>query len=1081
MLKVGMYVRCPYDNEAEKITEARNFFLGQIVEIDEERGLVRVVFHDHKKLRSFFTSLPEGSTYNVRHLARASALADSYVLFRGSRVKILAVSRSASKEYEYYDYFVEYFKDGIVCVGEVCETQIEIPFTRANYNPVYQMSRYELHNPNWYLYRRIVSKSLNTIANSPSGFKNLLGTRVHLFTHQVDTIIRALSEKPCRLMLADEVGLGKTIEALAIIKGIRDRQPNIKTLIIVPDSLVYQWKTELSYKFWLDVPIWNVDQINDDSIILVTFSAFISDKEKIISLKNWDMCVIDETHKLLNDDNLYNAILKICKSTDNILLLSATPILHREQEYYKLLTLLNPTRFEDMLPNEFDRILSKQKNIQDIVFNLMRDLPDYLEYGLQDDFIYGLTEINDEINDDKLQELISKIDAESEDKGLSFAKLALAYISEFYQIERGIIRHRRAEIEEADIKRELVDISYEMVGSNRDFYEENCYNEIIDILEGVCIDNSKIEFTKLLLSAMTSSPYAAIEVVNNNLHFFSKEETELALSMLERWKSAVDNEIENIVSVSDDIDNFHSKFAKIVDYIDQEDVLCEKKFLIFTGFTATAVELEKCFIRFFGNKTTCSFNTSKSNEEMQEAATLFQNESECRFMICDESGGEGRNFQVADFIIHCDLPWSPAMLEQRIGRLDRIGREKGKNVTSIVIHSENSLENDLFRLYNEGLNIFNSSLCGMEIAFEQINNIIESALIKDIKFGLASVILDIKDLADKMAEEIEKERYFDLARQLDIDLQQKLEKLILHFTINEGEELMNTMLAWPYMAGFRGTTVTNAFKDGSQVVSIDTTGMSARSMENSLYFPPRMDEIIMRSKYKNDIRGTFSRTAAVKHENLTFFAPYNPLFDSITTNAEECYKGRCTAFKYHSCQFQWKGLLFTWNLRFNPYQIYKNGLSPNLISLISSFLPNEQVIYSNSTNAKYSDISTEQILDQIDEFKGTKPVHLGKRDNGAINSFMETFQGDKWRDFVKYTYAKSRKHVVEQTKVLFEADKARKELERILRTNDVRKLFYGYSDENALIKSNDEIEALIYGLENPLIELDSIAFVVLDK
>ena len=57
-------------------------------------------------------------------------------------------------------------------------------------------------------------------------------------------------------------------------------------------------------------------------------------------------------------------------------------------------------------------------------------------------------------------------------------------------------------------------------------------------------------------------------------------------------------------------------------------------------------------------------------------------------MICDESGGEGRNFQVADFIVSMDLPWSPALLEQRIGRLDRIGREPGKDVVSIVVHSE---------------------------------------------------------------------------------------------------------------------------------------------------------------------------------------------------------------------------------------------------------------------------------------------------------------------------------------------------------------------------------------------------------
>jgi len=1080
MLKVGMYVRCPVDNEAEVINEARTFFLGQVIAVNEENNQVTVVFHDPLKLRSFFTSLPEKRTYSEKHLTRTPGLENSNVVFKGRKVKLLSASKAADKENLYYNYFVLYFKDGKAQVGEVSETQIEIPFTRANYNPANQMLRYELQNPSWYLYRRIVSNSLNTIANAPSGFKNLLGTRVHLFTHQVDTIVRALSETPCRLMLADEVGLGKTIEALAIIKGMLDKRPNMHSLIAVPEALIYQWQTELSFKFWFDVPIWGVDKISDAQILLVSLNRLQDDYAEIFDLCKWSMCVVDETHKLLSNNELYNIVLQLCKSTENVLLLSATPILHREQEYYKLLTLLNPTRFEEMPIDSFNNLLSKQKNIRDIVFNLMRDLPDYLEYGLHDDFINGLEQINEEISDDKLTELIFKIDGNTEDKGLSVVKLALSYIAEFYQIERGIIRHRRAEIANADIKRELIDIAYEMSGSDNGFYEENCYNAVLDYAETFLIGGmDNVNFAKKLIGAVSSSPYALLELINKNSKIIPIN-NEVSI-LAKRWKHAVDNEIMRISEVCDDVDSFYGKFAKIVDYIDQEDTSCEKKFLIFTGFTATAKELEKCLRKFFGVNSTCSFHSGKTGEEMQEAASLFQNESEYRFMICDESGGEGRNFQVADYIIHCDLPWSPALLEQRIGRLDRIGRDNSKNVVSIVICSENSLENDLYNIYNQGLNIFNASLCGMEIAFEQIHNTIETALRNDVRFGLSGVIVEIKQFAEQIGEEIEKERYFDLARQLDIDLQQKLDKLILHFTDNDGEELMNTMMAWPHMAGFRGISVNNAFKDDSKVVSIDTSDMSERSMENTLYFPPRMDEIIRRSKYKNDIRGTFSRTAAVKHENLTFFAPFNPLFDSITTNAEECYRGRCVALKYSNCKFAWQGVLQTWNIKYNPYMLYKKGISPDLISLISRYLPSEQITFSKGIGAKFDEISTAQVIEQLEAFSHIKPIHLGKRDNGMIDSFKKYFPSDKWKDYVKRSYSLGKKYAVLQAEYLMEADNARKELERILIANHAREIFYGYSDENALLKGNDEIEALIYGLKTPNIELDSIAFVVFEK
>jgi ATP-dependent helicase HepA len=136
----------------------------------------------------------------------------------------------------------------------------------------------------------------------------------------VDTIVRALSEMPCRLMLADEVGLGKTIEAMAIIKGMLDKQPDLNSLIIVPDTLLYQWQTEISFKFWYDAPIWNVDELDDSQILIVSYADIIKDYDKISKLKSWDICVVDETHRLINNNSLYNNVLDLCKKTENLLL-----------------------------------------------------------------------------------------------------------------------------------------------------------------------------------------------------------------------------------------------------------------------------------------------------------------------------------------------------------------------------------------------------------------------------------------------------------------------------------------------------------------------------------------------------------------------------------------------------------------------------------------------------------------------------------------------------------------------------------------------------------------------------------------
>lgn len=1077
MLELGMYVRCPID---EHPNNARTFYLGQIYEISEDGHSVSVCFHDPKNIREFFYELPEIMTFPDTWLSRVSALDNSDVIIKGIEAKLLSVSQEGNRE-NFYSYYVELKENGKKQVKEICEKDIQIPFTRADFNPANQMLRYELQNPQWYLSRTTVSKSLYSISNAPFGFKNLLGTRVQLFTHQVDTIVRALSESPCRLMLADEVGLGKTIEAMAIIKGMMDKQPNMCSLIIVPDTLLYQWQTEISFKFWYDAPIWGVDDINDSQMLIVSFGDLIKDYSKIATLKAWDMCVVDETHRLINNNDLYDIVLSLCKETENLLLLSATPILHREEEYCKLLTLLNPDRFEKMPSDEFNNLLDKQKNIQDIVFNLMRDLPDYLEYDLSYDFIDGFEEINEEISDEKLASLISQIDSASEDKGLSQVKLILSYIAEFYQIERGIIRHRRAEIESANIKRTLIDLPYEMSGSDVGFYEENTYNAVLDLVSDMLKEkDSDITLIKMLLAAVSSSPYAVLDVIENSKTEFLKYSVDELLSNVGKWKATYDDEITNIKNVTDDIDNFHSKFSSIVDYIDQEDTSCENKYIIFTGFVSTAIKLEECFKNFFGEDSTCSFHSGKTPEEMQIAATKFQNDDLCRFMICDESGGEGRNFQIADYIVSIDLPWSPALLEQRIGRLDRIGREPGKDVVSIVLHSEGTVENDLFNIYDKGLNIFTQSLCGMEIAFEEIHNSIEKALINDVRFGLADAVSEISDFAKTINEEIEKERYYDLARQLDIDLQQKLCKLISQFTDDDGAELMNTMMAWPHMAGFMGITVQNAYKDGSKVVSINTTAFSERSMAQSLYFPPKMDEIIKRSKFKNDILGTFSRTAAVKHENLTFFAPYNPLFDSITSNAEECYRGRCTAFKYMGSQLEWKGLMLIWNVRFNPKKLFEKGFSTDLASLINRYLPSEQIVYTKAFSQKYSDIDTVSIIDELNELKWNKPFHFGRRGNGTIDAFKTRYPADKWKDIIKKVYSMSRKYAIETSKLTIETAKAKDELERILTAQKAREVYYGYKDNSVNLTQN-EIDSIMYGLENPIYDLDSIAYIEFEK
>lgn len=133
----------------------------------------------------------------------------------------------------------------------------------------------------------------------------------------------------------------------------------------------------------------------------------------------------------------------------------------------------------------------------------------------------------------------------------------------------------------------------------------------------------------------------------------------------------------------------------------------------------------------FGDEVTC-FGASIDETENEINIYRFQSDDDCKILICDKTGGEGRNLQIADYVVHIDLPWNINSIEQRIGRLDRMGRDVEKPVTSVVIHSIDTYEDQLFKLWNEGLNVFSQSLSGLEIIMNDINNKITESIGSDL-------------------------------------------------------------------------------------------------------------------------------------------------------------------------------------------------------------------------------------------------------------------------------------------------------------------------------------------------------------
>lgn len=405
--------------------------------------------------------------------------------------------------------------------------------------------------------------------------------------------------------------------------------------------------------------------------------------------------------------------------------------------------------------------------------------------------------------------------------------------------------------------------------------------------------------------------------------------------LTDKWISEDIKTIEKIRSILDDPMDFMSRMVTICDYLEQEAY--DKKVLVFTHFTGTHKLFRRLLTKVFGEEHCAFFCEGMSPDELELNTYRFQNEPGYRIMLSDESGGEGRNFQKADELICIDLPWSANTLEQRIGRLDRIGRDKTKDVVSVIVYANDSVEKDLADIWNKGLNMFNKSQSGLEIIMNDIDEQIRNAVMSDFKYGLASIVDDMIDEIKKIEKRVKEERHFDIAAYAYQHINSEIEKTVKRYNENERELFRNSMMSWSHLAGFHGNKVVD------DVVRFNASSFSPKSAYNTLFVPPDMDAIIndKLNQMQNHIRvlngdkaiqndsysiqGTFERNLALENDYLHFFAPGDGIFDSIVNNAVSAYKGRCAAVAIRS-EINWEGFAFNWYITPDELLLLQNGI-----------------------------------------------------------------------------------------------------------------------------------------------------------
>lgn len=1111
MLLEKMYVRCPIDYD---MINPRDFLMGQITKIDSFADTVEVVFNDPFNYRVYYNNFPKTAPLPMSMVQRCQFFVGSIVLYEKEKYKVVACVK---KEDEFYDYYIENEYDKtLICVPE---NRIIAPFTIGKVDPASQLQNYEFQNPCWLFGRSIVTKTMNVLDNSIMGFKELAGCKIFLMPHQLKSIMRCLQDDVCRYMLADEVGMGKTIEAASILKVYFSRHSDVNALIVVPGSLLEQWKTELFLKF-------DLYEGKNENNNFITFAELESAADRECKGK-WDFTIIDEAHRLLRYRAHYDAFHKLSRNTSNLLLLSATPVQQKRSDYLDLLRLILPEKYDACTKEQFDELVEKQGNITKVaamVLSNIEDLDEVFRDSLDadedphdnedsedfyEDILSGFKKLYKIVGDEMLKEMYEKADFDDDDLGLHHFKVAISYLCENYQIEKNIIRNRRDTLEDLP-ERQLTSLPYAL-DPDKNFYEYSAYQDLVTWITEKEITEEEFEkIFKPLFGTFFSSPWAFEQQVK----FLEADGVVIPDSLKEnvrRWKMYEQDIAENIVGVLDEPEEHTSRIVQVMYYLDE--YATDSKVVLFTNYRETFELYEEMLADFYTDDGFSCFRRGMSADELEVNVCKFQNDKNCTIMLCDESGGEGRNFQCADYVVHIDLPWDANAIEQRIGRLDRMGRESGRPIVSVVPYAEETLEEELFKFWDNGLKIFNHSLSGLEIIMNDINNAIVSAIIKDFRFGLINEIQNVIDRSARLKEEVREEQHFDTAAYIYRPMNQELISLVKYYNRNENKMFADAMLQWAMLSGFRDVV------EKDEVISFNDNSFSTKSAENSLLIPPNWDSYFAQrqnqfiskihelrqdkqdkntSHYSRTIDGTFSRKKAIENDYIHFFAPGDDIFDCIVDNAMRSCRGQAAAFAMRA-SINWTGFVYTWSLYPNERLLIEKGVSLSYLSAFRNYLAVEQVQVPVRIRAE-GDIADEKVIREFNlmlqrDFESSKDDidHLGRRSRNEgflhifsqyraanIDYFRSAYPQERWDDLVKKSRKVSKNKALKTLRERSHTAEAKAEMDRILTSMIATSEYYNQELED-YDKMKEIYDVVLESLTKPTVRLESACFVWMVK
>jgi ATP-dependent helicase HepA len=596
------------------------------------------------------------------------------------------------------------------------------------------------------------------------GLTGLLSSRILLYPHQVEVARRILEDPVQRYLLADEVGLGKTVEAGIVIRQFLLDHRTGRVLVLVPAHLREQWRSELESKF--NVP--------EDRVLLLGTDEW----EREPAHDAVQMVVIDEAHHVADlvrsGDPAARARFELYRAlawaVPRLLLLSATPALNNEAAFLALLHLLEPEvyRVEDV-----DLLRARLAARQEVG----RFLVSFNETSPAFSLRRGLGRLPDLVpNDAHLHELAARLrgvlDAEPADPEARtrLVREIRSHIGDQYRLHRRLLRTRRQSVgEEVTAARLGPDAGPGHLVEEYDLGSTSAnQHELLDEWREAAVVAFSDAGTAEEIGAAAQLPVALLALldaaaaggtvlaaaVDCRLGDGAGPADDLGLLAVRALREAPRLEgegglLRRLRETAADDERGELLVAMLKPFAPRRGTrnpAPQQKVLVFTSFPSVRSAIAERLRVAFGDAAVASYGAGDGAMEVDAEVARCRDAAECWLLVCDRSGEEGRNLQWIDCLIHLDLPFSPNRVEQRIGRLDRIGR--GRAVRSRVFlgpETDDSLYAAWFRVLDEGFGVFRSSIAGLQFFIDTALEKLVLALFRGGARGLVEAIPAVRE------------------------------------------------------------------------------------------------------------------------------------------------------------------------------------------------------------------------------------------------------------------------------------------------------------------------------------------------